>query len=961
MEQLISMPSLPAVYPTIYVYEVEGLEDHKGYLKIGYTDRADVNERIREQTHTAALAPKVVLKECAMRPDGSVILDKEVHRILLRKGFAQLNAGEDRNEWFRCTVKDVKAALCEAKSGKPNEEDRFETFSMRPEQFSAVEKTLDYFRRAKAEEPGKAPKFLWNAKMRFGKTFATYQLAKQAGFRRVLVLTFKPAVESAWASDLRTHMDFVGWQFVSNKDAQGNGINIDQEYENADKGRPIVVFGSFQDLLGVNASGGIKAKNEFIHSVNWDLVVLDEYHYGAWRDKSQRLFETPDEEKEIDFNPEEYRSKDALDALDESFLPITTEHYLFLSGTPFRALNSGEFIEEQIYSWTYTDEQRAKATWDSRKGENPYRFLPKMRMLTYKLPEEIRTVAEAGEFNEFDLNEFFSARVEKGKDISTATFKWEREVSKWLHLIRGSYLPAAKDDLKLGQDKRPPMPFSDIRLLHALQHTLWLLPDVASCYAMKNLLQQDRFFRDYAVVCCAGPRAGIGLAALGPVKAAMGGKGADPLNTHTITLSCGKLTTGVTVPPWTGVFMLKNLQSPESYFQTAFRVQSPWTIPGEDGERVSRKEECYVFDFALERALKQIADYSCRLKVGEDNPEAKVAEFISFLPVLAYDGASMKQISAQEVLDITLSGTSATLLARRWESALLVNVDNDTLKRLMENQDAYNALMRIEGFRSLNEDITTIINKSEKVKKAKKSGGNLSPKEKRELSGDEKEYKEKRKQIQQKLIKFATRIPIFMYLTDYREKCLKDVVTQLEPQLFKRVTGLEVADFEMLCTMNLFNANLMNDAIFKFKRYEDASLSYAGPGMHEGKDVGGWDTVLRQEEYRKLFYRQQRSMVKEDSASFDDEEAPAGSLVAEESAAYRDRSEEESQAPATPSAVSFSAPSVGSIVFHETLGQGTVKRIDKRGKYICVNFPSCGERRFLLLESFRKGVLRSKE
>lgn len=253
---------------------------------------------------------------------------------------------------------------------------------------------------------------------------------------------------------------------------------------------------------------------------------------------------------------------------------------------------------------------------------------------------------------------------------------------------------------------------------------------------------------------------------------------------------------------------------------------------------------CYVFDFAPDRALRQIADYSCRLNVDESNPEKKVAEFISFLPVLAYDGSSMKQIDAAGILDIAMSGTSATLLAKRWESALLVNVDNATLQRLMSNEAAMKALMSIEGFRSLNQDIETIINKSEAVKKLRKEKNEeeLTKKEKKELTEAEKEYKSKRKQIQEKLIKFATRVPVFMYLTDYRERSLKDVITQLEPGLFKRVTGLSVEDFELLVSLDVFNSQLMNDAIYKFKRYEDASLEYLGISKHEGEDVGLWDS-----------------------------------------------------------------------------------------------------------------------
>ena len=264
------------------------------------------------------------------------------------------------------------------------------------------------------------------------------------------------------------------------------------------------------------------------------------------------------------------------------------------------------------------------------------------------------------------------------------------------------------------------------------------------------------------------------------------------------------------------------------------------------------QNKCYVFDFAPNRALSQVADYSCRLNVGESNPEKKVAEFIKFLPVLAYDGSSMKQIDAKGVLDMSMSGTTATLLARRWESALLVNVDNETLSRLMSNPRAMEALMNIEGFRSLNQDIETIINKSESVKKAKKEKEEFTKKEKKELTAEEKEYKSLRKQIQEKLIKFATRVPVFMYLTDFRERSLTDVITELEPGLFKKVTALDVSDFELLVSLGVFNSSLMNDAVYKFKRYEDASLEYVGINKHAGEDVGLFDTTVTEEEYVEI-------------------------------------------------------------------------------------------------------------
>jgi hypothetical protein len=271
---------------------------------------------------------------------------------------------------------------------------------------------------------------------------------------------------------------------------------------------------------------------------------------------------------------------------------------------------------------------------------------------------------------------------------------------------------------------------------------------------MKNLLAQpqNKFYHDYEVIVAAGSKAGIGVAALPPLREKMGD---NPLETKSITLSCGKLTTGVTIRPWSGIFMLRNSSSPETYFQAAFRVQSPWTIKNPEGDNPNKeviiKKECYIFDFAPDRALRQIADYSCRLNVNETGPEEKVAEFIRFLPVLAYDGSSMKRIDAAGILDMAMSGTTATLLAKRWESALLVNVDNETLARLMANEKAMEALMKIEGFRNLNQDIETIINKSYAVKKAKKEANDkeFDPKEKKEITDAEKEFKTKRRQIQE--------------------------------------------------------------------------------------------------------------------------------------------------------------------------------------------------------------------
>jgi hypothetical protein len=819
--------------PTIYAYR-DTHPQYKGLLKIGYTS-VDAEKRVAQQYPTLRpgdLPYEIVLSEPAMRKDGSAFSDHDIHRALKKRGFSNPNG-----EWFKCSVKDVKAAIIAVRDGVENEENRTLDFGMRPEQEAAVDKAIAYFKSFRQENPTKTPHFLWNAKMRFGKTFATYQLAKRMKWTRILVLTFKPAVQSAWEEDLKSHVDFAGWQFIYR-----NGL----QFEGANPKKPIVCFGSFQDYLGKNSAGGIKARNEWVHTTNWDCVVFDEYHYGAWRESAKELFEAEDK-KEIEF-----AEGKGIDFFDEGNMPITTGSYLYLSGTPFRAIASGEFIEEQIYNWTYSDEQRAKEAWPKEPpmgDNNPYAALPQMVMLTYQLPDSIREIAMGGEYNQFDLNVFFTA---SGEGV-LAKFKYENEVQKWLDLIRGSYLETTVDNLKLGAEK-PPMPFSDARLLNLLSHTFWFLPSVSACHAMKNLLEQkqNKFYHDYKIIVAAGAEAGIGVEALPPIEAAMD----NPLETKTITLSCGKLTTGVSVKPWAGILMLRNCSSPETYFQAAFRVQTPWVIKNPDSKSPNKqeiiKQKCYVFDFAPNRALHQIAEYSSRLNVNESNPEKKVEEFISFLPVLAYDGSSMRQINAAEVLDMAMSGTTATLLARRWESALLVNVDNNTLHRLMNNKDAMDALMRIEGFRTLNQDIETIINKSEAVQKAKKEANerDLSIKEKKELTEQEKEYKSLRKQIQEKLIKFATRVPVFMYLTDFRERSLKDVITQLEPGLFKKVTGLTVKDFELLVSLGVFNSALMNDAVYKFKRYEDASLEYTGINKHVHKGVGLYDTVISADEYK---------------------------------------------------------------------------------------------------------------
>jgi hypothetical protein len=830
----------PEARPHIYAYSIDD-KAHEGLLKIGQTAR-DVKQRIAEQVKTAAIKNyKIELDESAEREDGTIFTDHQVRAALVRKGFENTDL-----EWMRCSVNNVRTVLTEFRTGRQFTGTHSEAFQMRWEQAEAVNKTHAYFHSIWNEDMHAVPRFLWNAKMRFGKTFTTYQLAKKLGAKRVLVVTFKPAVEDAWQTDLESHVDFDGWQYLSR--------HSDNDPTKIDRKKPVVYFGSFQDLLGRDDVGNIKPKNEWIHKIEWDLVVFDEYHFGAWRDTAKELFEGEDNEIVREGTKLEYAASlsemnEDLSVLSEKeieFLPITTKAYLYLSGTPFKALATGEFIEEQIFNWTYTDEQSAKEEFVAEHHDqyNPYGALPQMRLLTYQMPDELLAIASGGEFDEFDLNEFFAASsTSRGMQ-----FKHKSDVQKWLDIIRGSYSHRAVEQLKTGG--KPPFPYSDTRLLPYLQHSFWFLPNVASCHAMANLLAEkhNTFWHDYEVVVAAGSSAGIGLDALPPVRRAIG----SGFETKTITLSCGKLTTGVTVPQWSSILMLRNLKSPETYFQAAFRVQSPWSIKNPNGNNPNEEEVlkpvCFVFDFAPTRALRQLSEYGIGLSPNESNPENAVKDLVSFLPVLAYDGANMTQIDAGGILDIAMAGTSATLLARKWESALLVNVDNDTLRRILDNPEAMAAVERIEGWRALGDNIIeTIINKSDKVKelKDKAKQRELSEKQMKQLSDEEKEFKSKRKLVQEKLIKFATRIPAFMYLTDFRENTLQDVITKLEPELFLGVTGLTVKDFHLLVRLKVFNTEQMNQAVFAFRRYEDASLRYTGIESHDGlTNYGLYDTVV---------------------------------------------------------------------------------------------------------------------
>lgn len=830
-----------AIRPQIYAFttsqyknvEWKGEKTGRGLLKIGYTEK-DIIERIWQQfpTQTPEKQPfEILLSDEAVDDNGHFFNDHLLHKKLAEKGFRRVNG-----EWFECTVKDVENSILEIKKGIHISDNRHLSFEMRPEQAEAVRVTEEYFNKYSKKIEKKAPHFLWNAKMRFGKTFTSYELARKMGWTKIIVLTYKPAVQSAWKEDLDCHVNFDGWQF----------IDRDNTFDQINKKNPFVWFASFQDILGRDKKGKVKTRYEAAKHIEWDCVIIDEYHFGAWRD-SAKDFYTGEIAKETDLD----ESIKLEQEIKEAF-PLKANNFLYLSGTPFRAVATGEFSEDQIFNWTYADEQRAKKEWDEKNGENPYLELPQIVMMTYQLPEEVRGIIQKTGQNEFSLNEFFKAKeiTENGK--KKYVFEYENQVQQWLNIIRGSGQIFGNINSK--DNVKPPIPFEDARLLSYLNHTFWFLPSVASCKAMAEMLsrQNNVFYHDYKVKVSAGPQAGIGLEALKPIKDAIG-KG---LKTKTITLSCGKLTTGVTIPAWSGIFFLRDTTSPETYFQAAFRVQSPWVLRNVDGldpkGREILKPTCYIFDFAPTRALNLIAEYSGRLDLNDPRKaEQRVQDFLNFLPVLCYDGISMQSLNAIELLDIAVTGVASTMLAKRWQSAQLIDVGNMTLERLLNAPDVLKALENIEAFRNLSKDLKKVIASENDISKLKKekADGELTKKEEKELTDKEKENKGFKKQLREKLIKFITRIPVFMYLTDYREETLKDVITEIEPELFIKVTGLTVTDFEKMCEIGVFNSSNINSAIFAFKRFEEYSLIYAGgKELNQSDIIGGFDSKVQRSE-----------------------------------------------------------------------------------------------------------------
>lgn len=795
----------------IYVYRM----DSRGYeklLKIGDTER-EVKVRVGEQDGIGLpYNNKTILYQTeAIRDDGSVFRDHQVHAELIKMGKKRMphHTTKRPTEFFECTEEEAISAINAVKAGKSFKTPRTKNYKMRDEQQDAVEKTISYYEKCKQDPDSLPAKYLWNAKMRFGKTFTAYQLAKKMGAKKILVITFQPVVSNAWEDELKTHVDFDGWQFVS---------RTGKQYSEIDTEKPFVWFVSFQDILTVKR-GIFKPRNNPIFDIEWDLVILDEYHYGAWRDNARSLFESTDFDEDAFLG--QLGSGDPQTSPDTAPLSklISSDFFLYLSGTPFRAIYSGEFREDQIYTWSYVDEQQKKA----EDPDNPaYSVLPRMFLFTYNLPPKLKDSRfEQGGY--FDLNEFFKATGE-GKE---AKFVHEEDVVYWLELMTGSHTERKPYDENSDLN---PYPFACTHFKRELTHTFWLLPSIAACDAMENLLNEHlvSFFDDYTVINESGDKGGSGRDAYLNVMDKIGSP-EDAIKTKTITLSCGKLTMGVTVEPWTGVFMLCSLRAPETYFQAAFRAQSPWVVyDSHDHTMVeNHKPQCYVFDFDPNRTLCLLGEYCSAGFSSNNNTTEKIEELLNFMPVISCEDSRVKQANVQDIVNALY--TNLENMGRAyWQSPDLFNITADSLKMLSSNEELRKRLMSIQDSSSGTDEVPHIsISQWEKYneKKKKKGPDEEENSEEDESNGDdgapsEEDIDQERKFWREKLKALSNRINVFMYLTDPSEENYSDILETTEPELFKLVTGLEISDLKLMLEYDLIDRASLNRRIWGFMNIE---------------------------------------------------------------------------------------------------------------------------------------------
>lgn len=637
----ISIQTTKKAIPRCYCYSTPTISDHNGWVKIGYTEQDDVEDRIRQQLQTAHVQHTTEWSDIAVFADGKTYFrDSDFHAYMQKQGIermAPLPGDTKAPEWFRISGDDSFTMYSKFRRNR-GILDTIGTvgYDLRAEQDEAVSLTYDYFT---SHENGE---FLWNAKPRFGKTLATYDLCKRLKADKgkkacnILIVTNRPAIANSWYEDFVKFLGTEsGFRFVSEVSAlKGKPYVLTRdEYTESLSSSGLascIEFVSLQDLKGSLYFGGQFDKLKELVQMQWELLVIDEAHEGVDTSKT-----------------------------DVAFHQIKRNHTLHLSGTPFKALANDKFPDDAIYNWTYADEQKAKRDWSDVERNNPYENLPQLNLFTYQMSEIIRDQLQQGveiegetEEYAFDLNLFFSTKA-------NGSFVYEESVDRFL-------------DALTTQEK---FPFSTPELRAELCHTFWLLDRVDSAKALAKKLKDHPVFREYEIVLAAGDGK---LSEEEETKKAYDKvREAISRSEKTITLSVGQLTTGITVPEWTAVLMLSNIKSPALYMQAAFRSQNPWRYQ-QDGELLV-KQNAYVFDFDPARTLIIFEEFANDLSSGtsggkgdSDSRKQNVRELLNFFPVIGEDEqGEMVELDAEKVLSIPRKIRSLEVVRRGFMSNFL--------------------------------------------------------------------------------------------------------------------------------------------------------------------------------------------------------------------------------------------------------------------------------------------------
>lgn len=606
----ITIQTSRQIVPQIYAYTTPQISDHDGWVKIGYTDKEDVEDRIGEQCHTADIQWHTEWHGNAVYEGSREIFhDTDFHAYLQKLGIQR----NDHTEWFRISPLDAKNKFYSFREsrGKITGGGTVD-YALRDSQQAAVEQTVGVFQKGPQE-------CLWNAKPRFGKTLAVYDLCMKMDLQKVLVVTNRPAIANSWYDDYAKFVGTERYWFVSEVSAlKGKPLCLSREkytetLKDPQKHKRLIEFVSLQDLKGSVHLGGRIEKLQEVAGIKWDLLVIDEAHEGV----------------------DTYKT-------DVAFDQIKRRHTLHLSGTPFKALANDKFSPDAIFNWTYADECSARGEWEPDRGTNPYGEMPKLNMFTYRMSDIVCDILEKGikidgkrRSFAFDLNEFFS--------VANGRFVHDEAVDRFL-------------DALTRQEKYP---FSTEELRGELKHTFWILDRVESAKKLAEKLKKHPVFGNYAIIVAAGD----GKTEDDSERALEGSykrvKEAIKNHDKTITLSVGQLTTGITVPEWTGVLMLSNMKSPALYMQAAFRAQNPCTFVDENNQ-YRQKENAYVFDFDPARTLTIYEEFANDLdpstaagKGGSDERKEHIRKLLNFFPVIGEDeDGKMEELDAERVMSI---------------------------------------------------------------------------------------------------------------------------------------------------------------------------------------------------------------------------------------------------------------------------------------------------------------------